>query len=73
MKQLTGSKDFGLDECVVAIFLICIVLLGMVMNICVSMADFMRSWKLRATGRADDGRWAMLPQQEPFPTRASRD
>lgn len=73
MKQLTGSKDFGLDECVVAIFLICIVLIGMVMNICVSMADFMRSCKLRATGRADDGGWAMIPQQEPLPTRASRD
>jgi hypothetical protein len=73
MKQLTGSKDFGMEECVVAIFLICIVLLGLVMHICVSMADFMRSWKRQAAGRDGDGKWAIIPQQLSFPIRASRD
>ncbi len=38
MKQLRGNKGFGLVECVVAMFLICIALLGMAAHIGVSMA-----------------------------------
>ncbi len=38
MKQIKGNKGFGLVECVVAMFLICIALLGMASHIGVSMA-----------------------------------
>jgi len=38
MKQIKGNKGFGLVECVVSMFLICIALLGMVSHIGVSMA-----------------------------------
>ncbi len=38
MRQLKGNKGFGLIECVVAMFLICIALLGMAAHIGVSMA-----------------------------------
>jgi Tfp pilus assembly protein PilV len=48
MKQFIDNTGFALDESVVAMVLICIVFLGMAMLICVSMADFMRSWKRRA-------------------------
>jgi Tfp pilus assembly protein PilV len=38
MKQIKGNKGFGLVECVVSMFLICIALLGMASHIGVSMA-----------------------------------
>ena len=38
MKQIKGNKGFGLVECVVAMFLICVVLLGMAGHIGVTMA-----------------------------------
>ncbi len=38
MRQLRGNKGFGLVECVVAMFLLCIALLGMASHIGVSMA-----------------------------------
>jgi hypothetical protein len=57
MKQLKGNSGFEFEESVVAMLLICIVLIGMAALICVSMADFMRSWKLRAVRRADVVTW----------------
>ena len=38
MKHIKGNKGFGLVECVVAMFLICVVLLGMAGHIGVTMA-----------------------------------
>ena len=38
MKQIKGNKGFGLVECVVSMFLVCIALLGMAAHIGVSMA-----------------------------------
>lgn len=37
MKQLKGNKGFGLVECVVAMFLLCVVLLGMANHIGATM------------------------------------
>ena len=71
MKQLNDNRVSGLEECFIAMFFICIVLLGMILHICVSMADFMRSWKQRAAGRAAASRWVVIPQQQPVPLRPS--
>jgi prepilin-type N-terminal cleavage/methylation domain-containing protein len=38
MKQIKGNKGFGLVECVIAMLLICIALVGMTSHIGVSMA-----------------------------------
>ena len=64
MKQLKGNRGFELDEFVVMMLYICIVLIGMAMLICVSMADFMRNWKRRAVRRADES-----TNSKPFPLR----
>ncbi len=64
MKQLKRNTGFALDECFVAMVLISIVLLGMALLICVSMADFMRSWKRRAAPRANES-----ADSKPFPLR----
>jgi hypothetical protein len=71
MKQLNDNRGSGLVECVIAMFFICIVILGMILHVCVSMADFMRSWKQQAARRAAASRWAMIPQQQPVPLRPS--
>jgi len=62
MKQLKGNTGFALDECVIAMVLICIVLLGMAMLICVSVADFMRSRKRQVARRANEN-----SDSKPFP------
>jgi prepilin-type N-terminal cleavage/methylation domain-containing protein len=38
MKQIKSNKGFGLIECVISMFLICVALLGMSAHISVSMA-----------------------------------
>jgi hypothetical protein len=58
MKQLKSR----MEELFVAMIFICIVLLGMAANICVSMADLMRRWKRREARGADAG-CAMISQQ----------
>ncbi len=55
MKQIKDGSVSVLEEVVIAMCFICIVLFGMILHICVSTADFIRSWKPREVCQADAG------------------
>jgi len=55
MKQIKDDSVSRLGECALAMFFICISLVGQILHVCVSAADFIRSSKRRATRQADAG------------------
>jgi hypothetical protein len=55
MKQIRENSVSGLEQFAVAMVFICLIPLEMILHLCVSTADCIRSWNRREARQADDG------------------